>query len=579
MYKVLVITSLFILPFFCKAQMVTLSIKSESNTSYTQLPDSSSVFRKLQQEINNYRTKGFIAASIDSTKYANDTIIAYLNHGVPFAHMEINTHNLPDEYIGSAKRQTLNLVTFSKLQKKVMQDYENKGFPFVSISLTEPKIKEDTLVANIILDPYIQFVYDTIVVIGNSSLSKKYLCKYLDIEEGALYNEGNIKNIDTKLENLPLVKVKSETQILFFRGRVRIILNIDDSSIDQFDGIIGLAPNSNNVEENTLLITGELNVKLNNLFKSGKQLQIQWKNYLKNSQKLNLSSTIPYLFNSKFGINGEFKLNKFDTLFLNLNSQLSIRHQNSGNNYIQFYYQNIQSNLLSVDTNSIRLQERIPSNNPFNIDNYGLSMYKKKVDYLNNPRRGFAILTDLAIGQKTIKKNRVINNMKFFDSETGKTLSLYDTIKLKQLRLNAFINLTSFIPIKEKSTIHQNLSFRGLFSEQVFFNELYNFGGYSNLKGFDENEFFASKSLIYTLEYRYLIGTNSYIGLFINAAAYEDKIKSSSIIYDKPIGFGLSSNLEIGQGILNISYALGSQNNNGFQLGSAKIHFGIINYF
>ena len=49
---------------------------------------------------------------------------------------------------------------------------------------------------------------------------------------------------------------------------------------------------------NTLLITGELNVKLNNLFKSGKQLQIQWKKYLKNSQKLNLSSTL-LLFGAK----------------------------------------------------------------------------------------------------------------------------------------------------------------------------------------------------------------------------------------------------------------------------------------
>lgn len=579
MHKVLVITSLFILPFFCKAQMVTLSIKSENDTSYIQLPDSRSVLLELQEKIDNYRTKGFIAASIDSTKYANDTVIAFLNHGLPFTHMEINTHNLPEEYIGPSKKQTLDLITFSKLQEKVMQDYENKGFPFVAISLTEPKIKEDTLVANIILDPYIQFVYDTIVILGNSSLSKKYLCKYLEIEEGALYNEQNIKEIDTKLENLPLVKVKSKTQVLFFRGRVRIILNIDNNAIDRFDGIVGLAPNSSNADENSLLITGELNVGLNNLFKSGKQLQIQWKNYLKNSQKLNLSSTIPYLFNSKFGVNGEFKLNKFDTLFLNLNSQLSIRYQKNGNNYIQFYYQNIQSNLLSVDTNSIRLQESIPSNNPFNIDNYGLSIFQKKVDYLNNPRKGFAILTDVAIGQKTIQKNRDISNMKFFDTQTGKTLSLYDTIKLKQLRLNATINLTSFIPIKEKSTIHQNLSFRGLFSDQVFFNELYNFGGYSTLKGFDENEFFASKSLIYTLEYRYLIGTNSYIGLFINAAAYEDKLKSSSLIYDNPFGFGLSSNLEIGQGILNISYALGSQNNNGFELGSAKIHFGIINYF
>lgn len=579
MHKFIAISSLFIIPFFCQAQIITLGIKSEKGSSYAQLTDRSSVAIKLQEKINECRYEGFLGASIDSTKTSNDSVIAYLTYGSPYTHIEINSPNLPDKYLNSKKKYVLDLPTFSKLQRKVVQDYENSGFPFISIALTNPQIKKDTLVAKLIVDPYIQFVYDTIVIRGNASVSKKYLSKYLEIEEGALYNEKNVRDIDIKLENLTLVKLKSKSQVVFFRGRAQIILDIEDTVIDRFDGIIGLAPNSDNSNENALLITGEVNVELNNLFKSGKQLQIQWKNYLKNSQKLDLSTTIPYLLNSKFGINGEFQLNKFDTLFLNLNSQISFRYQGNGNNYVQFYYQNIQSTLLSIDTNSIRLQEKIPSNNPYSIDNYGISFYRKKVDNLNNPRKGFALSSNFGIGQKTIQKNRAINDLKFIDSQTGKSRSLYDTIDLKYLRLNTSIDLTSFIPIKKKSTIHQNLSFRGIFSEQIFFNEYYNFGGFSTLKGFDENEFFASKSLIYTLEYRYLIGQNSYIGLFLNASAYEDKIKSQSMIYDTPIGFGISSNLEIGQGVLNLSYALGSQKDNGFQLNTAKIHFGIINYF
>ena len=579
MYKFVVTTSLFILPFFCRAQTITLGIKSEKSSSYFQLPDTSSVSIKLQEKINECRYEGYLSASLDSTTTHNDTIIAYISYGLPYTHIEINSPYIPNKYLDSSRNYILDLATFSKLQREVIQDYENTGFPFVSLSLLNPKIKKDTLVANLIVDPYIQFVYDSIIIRGNSTVSKKYLSKYLKVEEGALYNEKNVEDIDVKLENLPLVKIKSKTQVIFLRGRAQIILDIDDSVIDRFDGIIGLAPNSDNSNENSLLVTGELNVELNNLFKSGKQLQVQWKNYLKNSQKIDFSSTIPYLFNSRFGINGEFKLDKFDTLFLNLNSKISFRYQGNGNNYVQFYYQNIQSNLLSVDTNSIRIQEKIPSNNPYTIDNYGLSIYRKKVDKLNNPRKGFAIASDIAIGQKNIQKNRDINNMKFIDSQTGNSLSLYDTINLKYLRLNTSINLSSFIPIKKKGAIHQNLTFQGIFSEQVFFNEFYNFGGFSTLKGFDENEFFASKSLIYTLEYRYIIGESSFIGLFINAAAYEDKIKRQSLIYDTPIGFGISSNLEIGQGIFNLSYALGSQSDNGFQLNSAKIHFGIINYF
>ncbi len=578
MHKFIAIFNLLI-PFYCQAQIVTLAIISEKDSSFTQLTNKSSVAITLQEKINDCRYEGYLGASIDSTKTFNDSTIAYLTYGLKYTHIEINSPNLPDKYLKSKEKYVLDLPTFSRLQRTVILDYENSGFPFISISLTNPQIKKDTLVAKLIINPYIQFVYDTIVIRGNANISKKYLCKYLEIEEGALYNEKNVRAIDIKLENLTLVKLKSKSQVVFFKGRAQIILDIEDAVIDRFDGIIGLAPNSDNSNDNSLLITGDVNVELNNLFKSGKQLQMQWKNYLKNSQRLNLSTTIPYLLNSKFGINGEFQLNKFDTLFLNLNSQISFRYQGNGNNYIQFYYQNIQSNLLSVDTNSIRLQEKIPSNNPYYIDNYGISFYRKKVDNLNNPRKGSTLSSNFGIGQKTIQKNRDINNLKFTDSQTGNVISLYDTIDLKYLRLSTLIDITLFIPIKKKSTIHQNLSFRGIFSEQIFFNEYYNFGGFSTLKGFDENEFFASKSLIYTLEYRYLIGQNSYIGLFLNAATYEDKIKSQSFIYDTPIGFGISSNLEIGQGVLNLSYALGSQKDNGFQLNTAKIHFGIINYF
>ena len=578
MHKFIAIFNLLI-PFYCQAQIVTLAIISEKDSSFTQLTNKSSVAITLQEKINDCRYEGYLGASIDSTKTFNDSTIAYLTYGLKYTHIEINSPNLPDKYLKSKEKYVLDLPTFSRLQRTVILDYENSGYPFISISLTNPQIKKDTLVAKLIINPYIQFVYDTIVIRGNANISKKYLCKYLEIEEGALYNEKNVRAIDIKLENLTLVKLKSKSQVVFFKGRAQIILDIEDAVIDRFDGIIGLAPNSDNSNENSLLITGDVNVELNNLFKSGKQLQMQWKNYLKNSQRLNLSTTIPYLLNSKFGINGEFQLNKFDTLFLNLNSQISFRYQGNGNNYIQFYYQNIQSNLLSVDTNSIRLQEKIPSNNPYYIDNYGISFYRKKVDNLNNPRKGSTLSSNFGIGQKTIQKNRDINNLKFTDSQTGNVISLYDTIDLKYLRLSTLIDITLFIPIKKKSTIHQNLSFRGIFSEQIFFNEYYNFGGFSTLKGFDENEFFASKSLIYTLEYRYLIGQNSYIGLFLNAATYEDKIKSQSFIYDTPIGFGISSNLEIGQGVLNLSYALGSQKDNGFQLNTAKIHFGIINYF
>ena len=66
---------------------------------------------------------------------------------------------------------------------------------------------------------------------------------------------------------------------------------------------------------------------------------------------------------------------------------------------------------------------------------------------------------------------------------------------------------------------------------------------------------------------------------FINAAAIENVSESSVLIKDIPFGFGALANIQVGKGILNLAYALGSQQGNGLKLNSAKFHFGVVNYF
>jgi outer membrane protein assembly factor BamA len=443
----------------------------------------------------------------------------------------------------------------------------------------EPKIAQDTLTCVLLFDPYLKFTYDTLAYTTDCSISKAYLSKYLGMEEGKIYNELEAREIDKKLRNLPLIKLNSPSRIVFYEGLARLILNISDVVTDRVDGIVGLAPNSNNSDQNKLLITGEVNVELNNLFKSGKQIALHWRNYLQNSQKLDVNFTYPYLFNTKLGINGEFSLNKFDTVFVNLKSKLSFRYQQKGNNYLQFYYQNINSNLLSVDTNLVRTLKRIPNNNPFKIDNYGIAAFQQDFDYLPNPRKGYTIYADIAVGQKTLLRNTPINQVKYINTENGQLISIYDTINNRSVRLDFKIHSTLYIPIKKRSTFLQKIQFDALFAKDILFNELYNIGGFSTLRGFDENEIFASKLLSYTAEYRYLIGENSNVGLFINAAAIENVSESSVLIKDIPFGFGALANIQVGKGILNLAYALGSQQGNALKLNSAKFHFGVVNYF
>jgi len=85
----------------------------------------------------------------------------------------------------------------------------------VKVQLLEPEMTGDTLSARLKVYPYIKFVYDSLVYIGNAQLSKKYLSKYLQLEEGKLYSEESIKEIDKNLRNLPLVKINASSQVIF----------------------------------------------------------------------------------------------------------------------------------------------------------------------------------------------------------------------------------------------------------------------------------------------------------------------------------------------------------------------------
>lgn len=564
--------------FWAKGQSYTLALAIDGNTTFSKITDSLSAEAILLTEVTQYRKKGYLGATVDSYTVREDTFYATLEKGKTYNFITIQNHNLTAGYLASGSN-TLSLFSFLTLQKMILSSYEESGYPFAKIVLTKTQIQGDTLVSNLQFDPYIKFVYDTIVHLGNCQISSKYLSKYLDIQEDRPYSETNAKQLDKKLRNLPLVQLKSASRIYFYRGKVRVVLTVDDVITDRVDGIIGMAPNSANSEDNSLLITGELNLELNNLFKSGKQLELHWRNYLQNSQKLDLGVTYPYLFNTKLGINGEFNLNKFDTIFVNIKSKISFRYQQKGNNYFQFYYQNMNSNLLSVDTSAVRAQNRIPNNNPYKIANYGVALFQRDYDYLPNPRKGYFVLADFSVGQKTVIRNSEINQVKFLHDQTNKFISIYDTLTLRSTRLNFSLSTAFFIPIGKRSTIHQKLDLNALFAEQIFFNELTNFGGYSTLRGFDENELFASKALSYTIEYRYFIGQNSHVGLFANAAALENSVQSDKLLYDIPFGFGAIANIEVGKGILNLAYALGSQQGNPLQLSKAKFHFGVVNYF
>jgi hemolysin activation/secretion protein len=171
-----------------------------------------------------------------------------------------------------------------------------------------------------------------------------------------------------------------------------------------------------------------------------------------------------------------------------------------------------------------------------------------------------------SIGTRNVKKNSDINS------------ELYDSIELRgtQYRLEGVADY--FFPFAQRHVINAGAIGGYLGNSDAFENELFRIGGLKSLRGFNDESIIASSYIIGKLEYRYLMDLNSYLFTFYNLAWYE-KNTNTTYVNDTPSGFGAGMAFETKIGIMSLSYALGKEFNNPIQFKTAKIHFGIVNYF
>ena len=114
-------------------------------------------------------------------------------------------------------------------------------------------------------------------------------------------------------------------------------------------------------------------------------------------------------------------------------------------------------------------------------------------------------------------------------------------------------------------------------SPVVYQNELFRFGGLNTLRGFNEEELFASVKAQVTFEYRFLLDKGSNVFLFYDQCMYENS--SLKYVRDQPFGFGGGISFGSKIGVFNITYALGKKFSNPIDFRSSKIHFGYTAYF
>lgn len=531
----------------------------------TSFKDSLSAIREISYYIVKLHEASYLEAAADSILFkGQDSVLAYIHVGPKHHWSRLQSGNVPDEYLYKSgyKQKFYSQTRFSYrelagLENSIIKYSENNGYPFAVIGLDSIKITESYFQAtlNYQSGPLIQF--DTIAIVGSAKVKRKYLESYLGIRPGALYNQQKVISLERQLKQIQYLKVVKSPEVFFSMGKAQPVLFLTNRKCNQLDGYIGFQPGSKS--NGKLLITGEFNMSLKNLLQTGKELNIQWKRFDIQSQLLNTSYLHPRLFRSNIDVKLNFNLLKQDTSFLILDRKASVFYTVSPGSQIKFFA-GLKSNASLGTTANTNVEG---NNHDFKFVNYGLGYVFNSLDDVFYPMTGWNLSIDVATGNK-----RIVNY-----TPTSTEIS----IPLNSIQWNADISIMKFFRIGKKATLLNQLQGGIVNSQNLVLSDLYRIGGLKTLRGFNENNYYASDYAIYTLEYRYFTDESSYVMLFLNQAYFDNQLNNNYT--DWPLGFGTGISFTTKAGVFQFIYALGQAKDQPINLNLSKIHFGLVSRF
>ncbi|MCF8255852.1 MAG: hypothetical protein K9H61_00245 [Bacteroidia bacterium] len=544
--------------------------------------DSIFINKRIQELVLQCQVKSYLTAKTSSIVWKADTCLVTIDLGKSYLIKEIRQGNVPIEWLsasgwrgGKLQGNKFNSKLLGSEIYKIITYAENNGFPFASIFLDSIEVDTQGVEASLFLQKNELTYFDSIDFGGDAKMSKVFLKNYSGIKPTTIYDESLLKNLDSRLSELPYVQVIRPLGVYFYGNKAKPYVYINNRKASSFDGVIGFAPNSE--VNNKLVITGDLNLKLQNIVGSGKNLELAYRGYLNNSQDLQFKFMWPYFLQSKLGVDYSFKLLKFDSSWLELVNDIGLQYRFMGNNYLKVFYQYQNISLLTADTNFIKNQKKLPNTHDVKNDLFGLAFRKSTLNYFSNPSKGYVLEMEGGAGTKRIIKNSTFENIQISDG-SGNSFGIYDSLKLSSLQYKFKIDAAVFTKLYKQFVLLTQVKAAIIANDNLFVNELFRIGGLKTLRGFDEQSIFASQYFIGNIELRYLLQTNSNFLVFWNGAWYQNQAQNP-IISDRPWGVGIGLNLETGAGIFSLYYAMGKQKNNPFEFNQAKIHFGLINYF
>lgn len=535
--------------------------------------DDKAAYFALSKLVSDLQKDGYFTVYSSISRTNSDTLFATIHVGKQFQWALLHTGNLtPIMQEESGFREKLFFEKpfyyeeIAVLFEKILILAENQGYPFATVRLANVQILGGQVHASIHYESGPLITFGKLQIKDTKHIKADFLEAYLGILPGSNYDERKIARIPDLLRALPYITLEAPLEVTFQNETADVILSLSERKSNELDGIINFFPSEG--KGNKLLLTGELNVQLNNLAKSGKQFVLRWQRLQVQSQMLEISYRHPHIFLLPIDAGVDFNLYKEDTLFINRRFSMEVALPYGVGNRL-FATTNWQgSRLLGAEQSTAYASEIKLANT--DLLSVGVGYRRQQLNNLLFPRKGYIFSVEATIGKKRVLPDLII----------GDVSQAEQIVPSWQQSLHG--KLIQYHKLGSDWLLFHKFSGGYVSSQHLFAHDLYRVGGLHTLRGFYDNFFFASQYGLSNFELRLLFEqkseTYSYIFAFYDQAYLINDV-SVRRYKDYPAGLGIGIHFAAPAGLFNLVYGLGKSAMQPFSIDFSKIHFGYVSRF
>lgn len=482
---------------------------------------------------------GFYTTHI--TKKEEDPCRIYFEKGAQYKRIYLEGISLKNRntFFDPDKNKYYTLE-FDSYLNALKDSLEKAGKPFSEIRVTPAGFVDEFAVAKIeTAEDSVRFIND-INFVGYEKIPK--FVKKEILRQNLPYSLENLEKIRNQIGDYSFLNQYDTPKISFTKDSTTLYIYVKKQKQSFFDGLVGFESD----EDGKFSIQGNVLVNLLNAFNRFEKINLQWESGLNASQNLNFGLHVPYILNTRLGINSALNIQKQDTSFVRLQLRNGLVYQFNPNHYLGGTFNLASSNY--IESSNVNQGD-------YSKNGFGISYFFED----NRPSVFRENKTLIHVTSGLWKRKRT----DLTSDKTEQTEIIYQLLRQQKIWKEHYL----FSTISGSNLIQE---------DDYLENDMYLTGGFNSVRGFNQNSILTSSFNMLTLAYRYIPSEQILFEAFTDFAFINSQAEDETETLNS-VGAGMQFFTRFG--IFQINYAVGKTSDTSFDLGNGKIHLGVKSYF